>query len=106
MTFASGVINLVLGAVYLGLGVLAVWEVAVERHVLGLSRFGLAFAAMAATCGPHHLLHGWAAVRSGHDTPEVMVASPLGKLLSSTLAIETPSTINSSVLLAHTASTL
>lgn len=78
MTFASGVINLVLGAVYLGLGVLAVWEVAVERHVLGLSRFGLAFAAMAATCGPHHLLHGWAAVRSGHDTPEVMVASLIG----------------------------
>jgi hypothetical protein len=52
--------------------------VAIERHVLGISRFGLAFAAMAATCGPHHLLHGWHALRSGHDTPEVMVASLIG----------------------------
>lgn len=78
MSLTSGVVNLVLGAVYLGLGVLAVWEVAIERRVLGISRFGLAFALMAATCGPHHFVHGWHALRSGHDTVEAMVASLIG----------------------------
>ena len=72
MSLTSGVVNLVLGAVYLGLGVLAVWEVAIERRVLGISRFGLAFALMAATCGPHHFVHGWHSLRSGHETVEAM----------------------------------
>lgn len=56
--WAIGLCSVVLGIAYLGLGVLGASEVAMERKTLGVSRFGLAFAFMAASCGPHHLLHG------------------------------------------------
>lgn len=70
-----GSVSLVLGLAYLGLGVLAVIEVALERRVLGVSRFGLTFAAMAATCGPHHLLHGLSVLAGSAPTaPELALA--------------------------------
>jgi hypothetical protein len=77
--FLVGGVGILLGIAYLGLGALAVIEVALERRVLGVSRFGLAFAGMAATCGPHHLLHGAAALGGRASTsPELALAALVG----------------------------
>jgi len=58
ITDALGGLSIVLGLAYLVLGGLAVAEVVHDYRTRGLSQFGLAFAAMAASCGPHHVIHG------------------------------------------------
>lgn len=58
MTVALAVMNLVIGAVYTSYGLLTIREMASQRQSRALSHFGLAWIAMAFTCGPHHLDHG------------------------------------------------
>ncbi len=54
-----GITTLMIGSAYLGLGLLSIWETISLHHYRGWSRFGIGFALMAASCGPHHLMHGW-----------------------------------------------
>uniref|UniRef100_A0A9E8CQM3 Uncharacterized protein n=1 Tax=Bosea sp. NBC_00436 TaxID=2969620 RepID=A0A9E8CQM3_9HYPH len=54
-----GIGNLMIGIAYAGLGLLSAWETISLHHYRGWSRFGIGFALMAASCGPHHLMHGW-----------------------------------------------
>ena len=57
MTVGAGLLALLTGLAYSGLGVIAVYELGRNRHTRGFSYLGGAFALMAATCGPHHLVH-------------------------------------------------
>jgi hypothetical protein len=57
VTVAAGILTLLTGLAYCGLGVIAVYELRRERRTRGFSYLGGAFALMAATCGPHHLVH-------------------------------------------------
>jgi len=57
VTVAAGILALLTGLAYAGLGVMAVYELTRNRKTRGFSYLGGAFALMAATCGPHHLVH-------------------------------------------------
>jgi len=59
MSLVVGLSNLAIGLAYASLGVLSAWETASLHRYRGWSRFGLGFSLMAASCGPHHLVHGW-----------------------------------------------
>ena len=58
MTAALATVSIVLGLVYTSYGVMTVIDLARGWRRYGLSHFGLAWVAMAFTCGPHHLDHG------------------------------------------------
>ncbi len=58
IAIAVGVLNLVLGFVYLNYGTMTAIEMTRNRKTMGFSHFGAAWIAMAFTCGPHHLVHG------------------------------------------------
>ena len=53
-----GVLSLLTGLAYTGLALITVYELIRHRRTRGFSHFGLAWIAMAFTCGPHHLEHG------------------------------------------------
>lgn len=55
----TGLLALATGLAYSALGVITVYELIRHRRDRGLSHFGLSFAAMAFTCGPHHLVHAY-----------------------------------------------
>ena len=57
MTVLAGLLALLTGLAYSGLGVIAVYELGRNHKTRGFSYLGGAFALMAATCGPHHLVH-------------------------------------------------
>jgi len=57
VTVAAGVLALLTGAAYSLLGGIAVYELGRHARRRGFSYLGGAFALMAATCGPHHLVH-------------------------------------------------
>jgi hypothetical protein len=59
MSLVIGISNLAIGLAYAGLGMLSIWETVSLHRYRGWSRFGIGFALMAASCGPHHLAHGW-----------------------------------------------
>ena len=65
MSLIIGIGNLVVGVTYVSLGLLSAWEAASQYRYRGLSRFGLGFSLMAASCGPHHLIHGWCVLQGG-----------------------------------------
>ncbi len=65
MSLIIGIGNLLVGCAYVGLGLLSAWEVASQYRYRGVSRFGLGFSLMAASCGPHHLVHGWCVLQGG-----------------------------------------
>jgi hypothetical protein len=70
VTVVAGLLALLTGLAYSGLGVIAVYELGRDRRTRGFSYLGGAFALMAATCGPHHLVHAehhllWAESVSG-----------------------------------------
>jgi hypothetical protein len=70
VTIVAGLLALLTGLAYSGLGVIAVYELGRDRRTRGFSYLGGAFALMAATCGPHHLVHAehhllWAESVSG-----------------------------------------
>lgn len=73
-----GIGNLVIGAAYAGLGLLSLWEVASQYRYRGLSRFGLGFSLMAASCGPHHLVHGWCVLQGGMVSMPMLMATLIG----------------------------
>jgi hypothetical protein len=59
MSLVIGLSNLAIGLAYAGLGALSAWETITLHRYRGWSRFGIGFSLMAASCGPHHLVHGW-----------------------------------------------
>jgi hypothetical protein len=56
---ATGVLALATGLTYVTLGLIAVSELIRHRRDRGFSHFGLSFAVMTFTCGPHHLVHAY-----------------------------------------------
>lgn len=71
MTPLAAGLNLLMGLVYVAIGVLAVADLQRHRRERGFSHFGFGIAALAWTCGPHHLHHGW------HLATEGWAAGPL-----------------------------
>ena len=59
MSLVIGIGSLLIGIAYAGLGSLSAWETISLHQYRGWSRFGIGFSLMAASCGPHHLVHGW-----------------------------------------------
>jgi hypothetical protein len=57
MSVLAGVLALATGTAYSILGVIAAYELVTGRRSRGWSHIGGAFMLMAATCGPHHLVH-------------------------------------------------
>jgi hypothetical protein len=73
-----GISQLVIGTAYSALGLLSVWEVMSQYRYRGLSRFGLGFSLMAASCGPHHLVHGWCVLQGGAVSLPMLLATLIG----------------------------
>lgn len=78
LAFTVGIGNLLIGAAYAGLGLLSLWEALSQYRYRGLSRFGLGFTVMAASCGPHHLVHGWCVLQGGVVTVPMLAITLLG----------------------------
>jgi len=84
VTVASvGILNLVLGLVYTGYGVMTAVEMRRNWRTMGFSHFGAAWIAMAFTCGPHHFVHGTHVLLEGRtggplDLAAVIVGFPAG----------------------------
>lgn len=83
MTTAVGVLNVVIGLVYLQYGTLTAIELRRNWSRLGFSHFGAAWIAMAFTCGPHHMIHGVHILFEGRnagslDLVAVAVGAPAG----------------------------
>ncbi len=78
MALVIGIGNLLIGLAYAGLGVLSAWETFSLRRYRGWSRFGIGFALMAASCGPHHLVHGWHALHGGEASWPVLAVTLIG----------------------------
>jgi hypothetical protein len=76
MAVFVGIGNLLIGLAYTGLGLLSAWEALSLHRFRGWSRFGIGFSLMAASCGPHHLIHGW---------HELQVGCPYWPMLAVTL---------------------
>jgi hypothetical protein len=55
---ALATVNIAVGVAYLVIGTLVTYEMISGSGRRGFSHFGLAIAALAFTCGPHHLAHG------------------------------------------------
>jgi hypothetical protein len=77
VTVASGA----LGTAYLVFGVMAVWEVLIGRARRGVSRFGLAIAAVMTTCGLHHLMESAHLLRYPHRPSAVAAFSTIAALV-------------------------
>jgi hypothetical protein len=78
MSFVVGLSNLAIGLAYAGLGVLGAWETASLHRYRGWSRFGLGFSLMAASCGPHHLVHGWHVFQGASVSWPMFAATVIG----------------------------
>jgi hypothetical protein len=76
MSLIIGIGSLMIGVAYAGLGSLSAWETISLRQYRGWSRFGIGFSLMAASCGPHHLVHGWH-VLQGETISNPMFAATL-----------------------------
>jgi hypothetical protein len=78
MSLIIGLSNLAIGLAYAGLGLLSAWEAISLHRYRGWSRFGLGFTLMAASCGPHHLSHGWHVLHGGSVSWPMLVATVIG----------------------------
>ena len=78
MDLVIGVGNLLIGLAYTGLGLLSAWETYSLRRYRGWSRFGIGFSLMAASCGPHHLIHGWCALQGGEPSWPTLAVALIG----------------------------
>ena len=67
MRAAVAGVNLLLGMVYLSYGVMTIIDLRRGWEKRGFSHFGLAWIAMAFTCGPHHFEHGLHIAVAGRD---------------------------------------
>lgn len=78
MSLVIGLSNLAIGLAYAGLGLLAVWETISQYRYRGWSRFGIGFALMAASCGPHHLVHGWHVLQGESVSWQMLAVTLIG----------------------------
>jgi hypothetical protein len=78
MLWVVGVGNLLIGIAYVGLGLLSAWEATSQYRSRGLSRFGLGFSLMAASCGPHHLMHAWCVLEGGAVSAPMLAITLIG----------------------------
>ena len=78
MVLVVGIGNLLIGMAYVTLGLLSAWEAARHYRHRGLSRFGLGFSLMAASCGPHHLIHGWHVLQGGAVSAAMLAVTLTG----------------------------
>jgi hypothetical protein len=78
MWLVIGIGNLLVGVAYVSLGLLSAWEVASQYRYRGVSRFGLGFSLMAASCGPHHLAHGWCVLQGGYVSTPMLIVTLTG----------------------------
>jgi hypothetical protein len=83
MSTTVGLLNAVLGAIYLQYGTMTLLEMRRDWGRLGFSHFGAAWVAMAFTCGPHHMVHGVHILAEGRhggvlDLIAVLVGFPAG----------------------------
>jgi hypothetical protein len=77
------ILNLGLGLIYTSYGVMTIIDLKRGWKELGFSHFGLAWIAMAFTCGPHHFEHGqhvalWGRNGGPLDVFAVLVGFPAG----------------------------
>jgi hypothetical protein len=79
---AVGVLNVVLGLVYVQYGTMTIVDMKRGWRTLGFTHFGAAWIAMAFTCGPHHIVHGLHALGArdagGLDLAVVLIGYPAG----------------------------
>lgn len=80
---AVALVNLALGLIYTGYGIMTVADLVRDGRRLGISHFGLAWTAMAFTCGPHHVEHAAHILASGRnggplDLLAVLIGAPAG----------------------------
>ena len=83
MRYAVASLNLLLGVVYISYGIMTIIDLRRGWSTLGFSHFGLAWIAMAFTCGPHHFEHGLHILLAGRngsalDLIAVVVGLPAG----------------------------
>lgn len=78
MDLVIGIGNLLIGLAYTGLGLLSAWETLSLHRYRGWSRFGIGFSLMAASCGPHHLVHGWHALEGGGFSWPMLAVTLIG----------------------------
>ena len=78
MALVIGIGNLLIGLAYTGLGLLSAWETFSLHRYRGWSRFGIGFSLMAASCGPHHLIHGWHALQGGTSSWPMLAVTLIG----------------------------
>lgn len=78
MSLVIGISNLAIGLAYVGLGLLSAWETISLHRYRGWSRFGIGFSLMAASCGPHHLVHGWDALQGAPVSWPMFAATLVG----------------------------
>ena len=83
MRASVAILNLVLGSVYTSYGVMTIIDLKRGWREMGFSHFGMAWIAMAFTCGPHHLEHGLHVALFGRqggplDLFAVLVGFPAG----------------------------
>jgi hypothetical protein len=71
----AGILSLLTGVAYTGLGVITGCELVRHRRIRGFSHFGAAFFVMAFTCGPHHLVHAWRHLVAGEAAHGPMMAA-------------------------------
>ncbi len=75
MSVVAGILALLTGVAYTGLGVITAYELVAHRRSRGFSHFGAAFLVMAFTCGPHHLVHAWRHLIASEPAHGPMIAS-------------------------------
>ncbi len=78
MYLVIGLSNLAIGLAYAGLGVLSAWETVSLHRYRGWSRFGIGFSMMAASCGPHHLVHGFQVLQGESVSWSMLAVTLLG----------------------------
>jgi len=79
----AGVLNLVLGVAYIGIGALVTVDMRRGWRKSGFSPFGAALIAIAFTCGPHHLFHAVHVLFEGRvarplDLLSILIGLPMG----------------------------
>lgn len=83
MRVTVGALNLLLGSVYTSYGIMTAIEMKRGWRSYGFSHFGAAWIAMAFTCGPHHLAHGFHQAFEGRpagvlDLVAILAGLPVG----------------------------
>src|SRR5437016_13216290 len=83
MILAVALVNIALGVAYTSYGIITALEMKNDWRSFGFSHFGMAWIAMAFTCGPHHFVHGLHMLLTHHqpgllDVVSVAVGFPAG----------------------------